>query len=310
MELRVLRYFLAVADAGSVTAAAEAVRVAQPAISRQLRGLEAELGVPLFVRDGRALRLAPAGRRFLPIARDLIARADSARATMTALAHGLNVPLVVAAHATTIADVIAPFVASRGPVPATPSFIPATADAAYELLARADVDLAISTSPPPHSAASLLVAEFPIWAQVAPTHPWAGLQEVELGPLLREPLILLDGSFGARRSFDAEMDRAAVSYSLAAEVGVSEIAQALAAAGRGVAVLTDEPAYGLHALRVNGADGPLQIRLHAVWNATHYAAAPIRTFAEALMRYCATTLGADGDARPAVPAAGALSPGR
>jgi DNA-binding transcriptional LysR family regulator len=130
MELRVLRYFLAVADHGSVTAAAHRVRVAQPAVSRQLRALEAELGVELFVRDGRALRLGPAGRRLLPIARDLIARADSAQATMTALAHGLNVSLVVAAHATTIADVIAPFVAVRGAAHTTPVFVTAAADAA------------------------------------------------------------------------------------------------------------------------------------------------------------------------------------
>src|SRR5581483_1884214 len=166
MELRVLRYFLAVADHGSVTAAAEHVRVAQPAVSRQLRALEAELGVALFVRQGRSLRLGPAGRRFLPIARDLVGRADGAAAAMTALAHGVQVRLVVAAHATTIADVIAPFVASRGTAAAAPSFVAATAEAAYALLERAEVDLAISTNPPPAGLASSLIAEFPIWAEV------------------------------------------------------------------------------------------------------------------------------------------------
>lgn len=288
MELRVLRYFLAVADHGSVTAAAERVHVAQPAVSRQLRALEAELGVELFVRDGRALRLGPAGRRLLPIARDLVARSDSAEATMTALAHGLNVSLVVAAHATTIADVIAPFVASRGVSSATPVFVAAAADAAYQALARAEVDVAISTNPPPRDSASLLLAEFPIWAQVPATHAWSSLDEVALATLLREPLILLDQSYGARRVFDAEVSRSAASYELAAEVGVSEIAQALAAAGRGVAVLTDEPAYGLHAVPVTGAEGPLRIRLHAAWTSTHYAAGAIREFAAALAAYASS----------------------
>ena len=88
MELRTLRYFLAIVDHGSVTAAARHVHIAQPAISRQVQALEAELGVELFLRDGRRLRLSPAGRRLLPIIRDLIARADSARATMTAVAQG------------------------------------------------------------------------------------------------------------------------------------------------------------------------------------------------------------------------------
>lgn len=282
MELRVLRYFTAVADAGSVTAAAERVHVAQPALSRQLRALETELGVELFVRDGRSLRLGPAGRRFLPIARDLVARADTAAATMTALAQGVQPELVVAAHATTIADVIAPFVASRGPSSSTPTFVAANADAAYELLARGDVDLAISTNPPPRDAASIVLAEFPIWAQVPQDHQWAALSEIELADLLRERLILLDASFGARRVFDSEVSRTGTSYALAAEVGVSEIAQALSAAGRGVAVVTDEPAYGLHAVPIRGSDGPLRIRLHGAWPATHYGAAAIREFAETL----------------------------
>lgn len=286
MELRVLRYFLAVADHGSVTAAADRVRVAQPAVSRQLRALEAELGVELFVRDGRALRLGPAGRRLLPIARDLIARADSAHATMTALAHGLNVSLVVAAHATTIADVIAPFVAVRGAAQTTPVFVTAAADAAYEALARADVDIAISTNPPPREAASLVVAEFPISAQVPTTHAWAGLTQVSLELLLGQPLILLDETFGTRRVFEDEVSRAQAGYELVEEVGVPGIAQALSAAGRGVAVLSDEPAYGLHAVPVVGAAGPLRITLYATWNPTHYAVEPIREFAEALAAYC------------------------
>ncbi len=287
MELRVLRYFLAVADHGSVTAAAREVHVAQPSLSRQLRALEAELGVELFVRDGRALRLAHAGRRFLPIARDLVARADVAGATMTALAHGLNVPLAVAAHATTIADVIAPFVASRGRTTVTPTFVAAGADAAYTALARSEVDVAISTSPPPRDTAAVQVAEFPIWAQVPATHAWASLDEVALELLLGQPLVLLDQSFGTRRVFDTEVSRSGAAYELAAEVGVPEIAQALASAGRGVAVVTDEPAYGLHAVAVTGAGGRLGITLYAAWSPTHYAVEAIRELAGALAAFCA-----------------------
>jgi DNA-binding transcriptional LysR family regulator len=83
---------------------------------------------------------------------------------------------------------------------------------------------------------------------------------------IRQPLVLLDESFGTRRVFDAEVGRADAGYELAAEVGVPEIAQALASAGRGVAVVTDEPAYGLHAVAVTGAGGRLSITLHAAWN--------------------------------------------
>src|SRR4051812_19684776 len=114
MELRILRYFLAVVDERSVTRAAARVSVAQPSMSRQLRGLEAELGVTLFDRSARALRLSAAGEAFLPMARDLVARADRAVAAMARLGTDRTVPLTLIAPETTVADVIAPFLAARG----------------------------------------------------------------------------------------------------------------------------------------------------------------------------------------------------
>jgi DNA-binding transcriptional LysR family regulator len=249
--------------------------------------------VKLFLRDGRRLRLSPGGRRLLPIVRDLVARADSARATMTALAQGIQVQLTVAAHPTTIADVIAPFISSRGEPFATPTFVVATADAAYDALARAEVDLAISTSPPPRGTASQLVARFPIWAQVPSSHAWAGHDRVGLSTLLGRPLVLLDFTHGTRRVFEDEVRRVHGSYRVVAEVGVPGIAQAMAASGIGVAVLTDDPAYDLRKLTIDGTDGPLHISLYAVWDSTHYAADAIREFVTSFTAYTAAA-GTDG----------------
>ncbi len=65
MELRELRNFMRVARAGSVSRAAEELRLAQPALSRQIQKLEQELGVSLFARHGRGVRLSPAGSLLL-----------------------------------------------------------------------------------------------------------------------------------------------------------------------------------------------------------------------------------------------------
>ena len=78
MTLQQLRYFLAAADHGSFSAAAEALLMAQPSLSEQIRRLEAELGVPLFTRAGRRLVLTEAGRMLRPDAERTLAAAEHA----------------------------------------------------------------------------------------------------------------------------------------------------------------------------------------------------------------------------------------
>jgi len=78
MELRHLRYFAAVAAHGSFNRAAQILHLTQPALSRQVKDLEEELGVPLLVRGKNAVTLTDAGERFYEEARDLLARADRA----------------------------------------------------------------------------------------------------------------------------------------------------------------------------------------------------------------------------------------
>ena len=84
MSLSQIRYFVAVADEQHVGRAAASLRVAQPALSRQIKNLEDELGAPLFVRTPRGMRLAPPGAAFLPHARAILARLDDAAAAARA----------------------------------------------------------------------------------------------------------------------------------------------------------------------------------------------------------------------------------
>ncbi|WP_433869649.1 LysR family transcriptional regulator [Saccharopolyspora sp. CA-218241] len=98
MTLRQFEYALAVAEAGSATAAAELLRVAQPSVSQQIRGLERELGVALFARTPTGLVPTAVGRAFLRDAEVAVRTARRAKATARAGADEREGELVVAAQ--------------------------------------------------------------------------------------------------------------------------------------------------------------------------------------------------------------------
>ena len=79
LDLRKVRYFVAVAEQLNFGRAAQELHITQPVLSRQIRALERELKVPLFERDKRATRLTPAGEALLDDARGLLSAADAAR---------------------------------------------------------------------------------------------------------------------------------------------------------------------------------------------------------------------------------------
>src|SRR6266404_5348767 len=88
MELRHLRYFVAVAEAGSLTVAAEQrLHTSQPSLSRQIRDLESELGAQLLTRRARGIELTPAGRAFLDHARSVLSQIETATEAARRVAH-------------------------------------------------------------------------------------------------------------------------------------------------------------------------------------------------------------------------------
>lgn len=285
MDIRLLRYFVTVVEAGTVSSAAQRLHMTQPSLSRQVRQLERELNLTLFLRHSGRLHLTTEGREFLTTAQDLLQRHHQAAQYAAQLAQGRLARVSLAAPTTTLTDVVAPFVAtfrSQDPVPSVSEI--AIDSAAHHVLSS--YDMVIAPVRWPASAHTPHLVNLPVWAYVPPGHRWAGRQQVELAELVGETLILPTMRFKARRVFDSALEHAQLGPVTTLETRHSQVAQALAAAGRGVAVLTDDVRYGLHPLQIHHRGQPLQIDLYAGWRAGHHAHQALEQLAQRLRDFC------------------------
>jgi LysR family nitrogen assimilation transcriptional regulator len=103
MELRSLRYFLAVVDAGSFNAASAAIAISQPALTRQIHDLEKDLGVTLLHRTSRGVRLTPPGATLYLSAQKIVAEANRARAALDGRRNvESDIPVILGASPTVV----------------------------------------------------------------------------------------------------------------------------------------------------------------------------------------------------------------
>lgn len=292
MSLRLLSYFVATVEAGSANRAAARLHITQPTLSRQLRQLETDLGVELFARAGRGLTLSRAGEDLLPLAKDLLGRAVDIERAARDMAIGRLERLHLAVPTTTLADVVAPFLAGLtedDPVPIVHQLDPDDAESAL----RSGADLAIVTRHPGGGVSSRPLAALPLLAQMPADHELAGRAAVDLHDLVRHPLLLLTANYRPRTLIDAAVDHAGLGYDVVQECSHPLVAQAQAAAGRGVAVVSDDPRFDLSAAQISTATGTVRIRLFAAWLPGHHAEEALASFSARLSRYCVDRYGLD-----------------
>lgn len=287
-DLRRLRAFIAVCDHGTVTAAAETLLIAQPAVSRQIQALEREVEAPLFERSGPRLRLTPAGRYLLPTARRLIAQSD--RLTMAAqeVSGGEPARLTIAVAPATLSEVLAPFIAdlgSRAPYMTVESVGGNRVHAA--VIDRCDFGISADATPT-HDLEWLALGSVPLRAYVSQRHPWAraGRREIDIAEVVAEHLILPPSEDPTRVVFDAAVTRAGSRYEDHTDLPFARIAQATASAGHGVGIATDLPRFGAHPLFVCGSPGtPIELSIHACWPLNHFASATLESVASSLAEF-------------------------
>jgi DNA-binding transcriptional LysR family regulator len=194
MELRHLRYFVAVAEELSFTRAAVRVRIAQPPLSQQIRQLEEELGVILLERGARPLRLTEAGLVLLDRARALLAAFDAAIAETRRAGRGqtakLGIGFAGSAMFIFVPDVIRAF---RDVCPDVELVLDEMLAAEIaEALRQRKIDVGFARPPllPEGGLAQSILLEEPYLAALPESHPLASRTEIALAELGDDPFIL------------------------------------------------------------------------------------------------------------------------
>jgi LysR family transcriptional regulator, cyn operon transcriptional activator len=238
MELRHLKYFVTVAEELSVSKAAARLHVSQPALSRQIRDLEAELGLTLFDRVGRHIELTAHGEDLRGSCRDVLALAAAVHERARALRGGQVGLLRVGATPQLTQSLLAQFLARYRRV--QPGIeVRLTEEGGVRLLELVEegvLHLAVTgVIGGPHLESRPL---FPIRV-LAVRAPRSGRRRrtIDLAELATEPLLLPRRDFGTRQIFDAMCRIARLRPHVVMESGDLHSLVALAEAGHGVAVV-------------------------------------------------------------------------
>ncbi|MFE2095191.1 LysR family transcriptional regulator [Streptomyces sp. NPDC059460] len=287
MKQTVLQYFTNVALLGSVSRAAEKLGVTQPTVSRQLASLESELGTRLFTRASTGLDLTPAGRSFLPVARDILARMERGAELVQAVSKGRHFGITAVGPTTTMHYVLSPFLADTGaPLVDVRDTVP---DLVYEQVLDGTADFAVNTRRAPLELTERPLVEVPVSVQWPPGGPWEGRSEIEM-PELRGMRVVVPGKGSAVRGvFDAAARRIGLDIEVHS-VTSAPVAQASARAGRGPAIVIEPRRFGLEGAHLTLDGRRLTVTLYAAWNPDHYAAPELAAVADQLARWSADAL--------------------
>lgn len=236
LDLQQLRYFVAVAETENLGQAAELLKASPSTLSRQLQQLEARLGLTLFTREKKRLKLTPAGREFLPEAKALLAHAERVKQRAADAGRGKLGTLVVghvagAVHAGVIGKALQ---ALQQQVPGARLQLRSLSSAEqFAALQRGELDLGYTDAAPAVESglASVLLAEEPLVLAVPAGHPLATAEVLDLnGEPLVAPL-----SWPAREELLATCAKLGWAPDVRCEAGDPAAALGLVAAGLGVA---------------------------------------------------------------------------
>lgn len=290
MELRHLRYFEAVARHSHVTRASAELHIAQPALSKQISQLEQELGVALFDRVGRNVRLTEAGEALLPHARAALAQIEAARAEMAervGLRRGrarIGTPPSVGTQL--LPRALTAFNQRYSGIELR--LFEAGIQTLLDLLESGMADMAISSLPVDDPAITVV----PLFSEdlvvvVGQQHRLADRSSVSISELSEEPWVLSPDNYELREATLMACQRAGFSPHVVLDGGEMDTLLRLVVAGIGIALVPSLAVHnnccGMSILSVS--DQKIQRSLGLVWRSDRVASPAARALREFLMEH-------------------------
>jgi LysR family hydrogen peroxide-inducible transcriptional activator len=242
MELHQLRYFCAVAEAGSFSRAAEQSHVSQPSLSQQIMKLEDELGARLFDRLGRSVRLTETGQTFLPRARAVLRELEAARGDVVEQKDSIGGAVTIG-----VIPTVAPYFLpqhltrfSRKYPQVQLTVVEEITPALLELLRASKVDLAVLALPVRgHEFESFPLLTEPLFAALPRDHKLAKRRSLSLKDLRSQPFLLLRDGHCFRDTAVAACDRARLHPQIIFESGQFSSLLSMVGAGMGVSIVPE-----------------------------------------------------------------------
>lgn len=272
MEIHQLRYAVAIADHGSFTAAASAVQTSQSGVSAQVARLERELGVTLFERGSRPVRLTDAGHRLVDRMRTALAALDDIgiiASDVTGLLRGaVRIGNVAGLSWPAFLDALAAVHTEHPQLEL--SLREGVSGDLQQAVADGRLDVAVVSWPeePLAGLASWVALVEHVMVVVGPDHPWADRDQVSPAELADQQLIVTTAGTGMRAAYELMMRREGLRAPVQWEVTLPTTVRTMAARGFGVGVVTSSAADPPSEVRRIAIDSPYaRSLLGVVWRA-------------------------------------------
>jgi LysR family cyn operon transcriptional activator len=290
MNLRHLRAFATIVDVGGFARAATRLHLSQPALSRQIHALEAELGVPLFDRIGRRVQLTSQGEDLLQRSRRLLAEAESLGERARELKSGEIGILRVAATPQVIENLLAPFLVGyrRSHPGVDVHFLEEGGARLLGRLERGEAHLSIMPAGTTRFEGRLLYPMHVV-AVVPPAHRLARRPQLEIAELADEPLLMPQRGFGSREWFEIACDIAHIRPRVLLESGAPHTLVALAATGYAIAILPSNarmPREGVRAVPLLHRGASVGRWANIAWDPARFLAPYAEHFVSELVAQC------------------------